>query len=125
MKHIRSGNNKTPVIFIGNGQPTMIKVFKESIGFDDAVIYTDPSLEIFDACGLNRGLTYLLSTSTLKSFYGLKKQGFSQGKQVKENGSHPQMGGVIVFSKLGEVLYYYSSKFLGDFPADSERENIN
>ncbi len=120
MEQLRAGARKGSVIFIGNGHPTLIKAFKQDMKVLDAQIFTDPSLEVFDACGLNRGLTYLLSTSTVRGFYKLKKQGFSQGKQQKENGYHRQMGGVIVMSKTGQVLYHYASHYLGDIPNDDQ-----
>lgn len=116
MDQVRAGKIKTPIVFIGNGQATIIKAFKEDLGVQNAKIYTDPTLQVFDACSLKRGLTYLVSLSTAKAFYGLSKAGYSQGKQMKENGYHRQMGGIVIFSKIGEVIYHYSSHYLGDFP---------
>lgn len=120
MDQVKAGKIKTPVIFIGNGQASIIKAFKEDLSIqDEAKVYTDPTLQVFDACGLKRGLTYLVSLSTAKAFYRLSKQGYTQGKQVKENGYHTQMGGIVIFSKIGEVIYHYSSHYLGDFPDES------
>lgn len=120
LEQFRAGKIKTPVIFIGNGHPSIISAFKTDLDVEDAVIYTDPKMTSFDACHFNRGLTYLLQIASAKEAYRLSKKGFSQGKQTLKNGSHTQMGGVIVFSGVGEVLYYYSSEYLGDLPGEDE-----
>lgn len=103
------------IIFIGNGAPEMIKNFKSEMNVLDAPIFTDPSLEIFDACGLNRGIKYLVSPGTVIQAAKLYKEGYSQGKQVKENGFHTQMGGVMAIKPPGQVTYYFASEYLGDF----------
>ena len=107
--------NKTKVIFIGNGSPEMIKAFKEDLKIPNAIIFTDPTLEIFDACGFNRGLKYLVNAKTVLQGIKLYKDGFSQGEQKKENGSHLQMGGIIAMKPPGIVTYHFASEYLGHF----------
>ncbi len=121
MTEVRKGKIKTPVVFIGNGHSSIITAFKEDLNILDAEIYTDPHMKTFDACGFNRGLTYLVNAASVKKMYLLSKQGHTQGKMKSENGSHRQMGGVMVLSRVGEVLFHYCSEHLGDFP---EEENF-
>ena len=113
----RSEFEKTGVklVFIGNGSPEMICAFKEELKISDAPIYTDPTLEIFDACGLNRGLQYLLHPKSALQLARLYKDGYAQSKQKKENGSHTQMGGIVAIKPPGIVTYYFASEFLGEF----------
>lgn len=108
-------NNGSKIIFIGNGSSSMIKSFKEDLKIPNALIFTDPSLEIFDACGFNRGLKYLINAKTILQGIQLYKEGFSQGVQKKDNGSHLQMGGIIALKPPGIVTYHFASEFLGHF----------
>jgi hypothetical protein len=105
----------TKIIFIGNGSPELIKIFKEDMKIFDAPIFTDPTLEIFDACGFNRGLEYLLTPKSALSMAKLYMGGYSQGQQKKENGFHTQMGGILAFKPPGQVTYQFKSEYLGDF----------
>ena len=81
----------------------------------DAPIFTDPTMEIFDACGFNRGLQYLLHPKSALQLARLYKEGYSQGKQQKENGAHTQMGGIVAIRPPGIVTYHFASEYLGDF----------
>lgn len=107
--------NGTKIIFVGNGSPNMIESFKEDLKLKDAVVFTDPTLEIFDACGFNRGLKYLVNAKTLLQGIKLYNEGYTQGEQKKENGSHIQMGGIIAVKPPGIVTYHFASEYLGHF----------
>jgi peroxiredoxin len=107
--------NGTKIFFIGNGSPEMIKIFKEELNITDANIFTDPTMEIFDACGFNRGLKYLVNAKTVLQGIKLYNEGFSQGTQKKENGAHTQMGGIIAIRPPGIVTYHFASEYLGHF----------
>lgn len=107
--------NGFKIIFIGNGSPNMIKGFKEDLKIPNALIFTDPTLEIFDACGFNRGLKYLVNAKTVLQGIKLYKDGFTQGEQKKDNGSHLQMGGIIALKPPGIVTYHFASEYLGHF----------
>lgn len=112
--------NKTKIIFIGNGSPDMIKIFKEELNIPEAPIFTDPSLEIFDACGLNRGLKYLVNAKTVLQGIKLYNEGYTQGAQSKETGFHTQMGGIIAIKPPGQVTYHFASEYLGHFDDESK-----
>jgi peroxiredoxin len=107
--------NGAKIIFVGNGSPNMIESFKEELKIKDLLVFTDPSLEIFDACGFNRGLKYLVNAKTVLQGIKLYNEGFSQGVQTKENGSHLQMGGIIALKPPGIVTYHFASEYLGHF----------
>jgi peroxiredoxin len=102
------------IIFIGNGTPAMIKAFKEDVNILDAPIFTDPTLEIFDACGFNRGLKYLLNPLSAIQMAKLYRDGYTQGTQTKDNGLHTQMGGIVAIKPPGQVTYHFASEYLGD-----------
>lgn len=107
--------NGSKIIFIGNGSASMISSFKEELKIPNALVFTDPTMEIFDACGFNRGLKYLINAKTLLQGIQLYQDGFTQGVQTKKNGSHLQMGGIIALKPPGIVTYHFASEFLGHF----------
>ena len=110
---------KTKIIFIGNGDPALIKSFKQDLNVD-APIFTDPTMEVFDACGLKRSLLRLFSLSSGKRIIGLSRQGYKQGATFdSRTGTHAQMGGVVAFKVPGIVVYHFIADHLGDFD-DSE-----
>src|SRR5438105_1388446 len=51
--HTKYESRGAKIVFIGNGQPHFIQMYKEDLGITDAPIYTDPSLKSFEAAGLN------------------------------------------------------------------------
>lgn len=111
-KRIEESNIR--IIFVGSGSPSAIKSFKEDLKITDALIYTDPSLKTFDACGLKRSLGALLNPKGVKKFMELREQGHKQGSWSFSSGSHTQMGGVIAMKPPGKVVYHFVSNYLGD-----------
>lgn len=112
------------IVFIGNGKPEVIEHFKEDVNARDALIFTDPTLEVFDACGLKRGIFNLVNPKSLKGAIGLSKEGYSQGAWDTRTGTHTQMGGVVAIKPPGNVVYHFVSEYLGDFdkPEDWPKE---
>jgi hypothetical protein len=108
-------NKKTNIVFIGNGKPEAIRMFKEDIKALDAPVFTDPSLEVFDACGMKRGIVNLIDPRSVGKFISLSKKGYSQGTINETTGAHTQMGGVVAFKPPGTVVYHFVSNYLGDF----------
>ena len=107
--------NGAKIIFIGNGPSAMIKAFKEDLKIPHALIFTDPSLEVFDACGFNRGLKYLVNAKTVMEGLKLYNEGYTQGIPTKATGSNLQMGGIIAMKPPGIVTYHFASEYLGHF----------
>ncbi|MEC7276546.1 MAG: AhpC/TSA family protein [Bdellovibrionota bacterium] len=107
------------IVFIGNGQPYIIKSFKEELGVQEAPIYTDPSLEAFEACGLNRGLRYLMNFSSLRDLAIAKKNGY-KSNWTEEHGDKTQLGGIVAFKKPGILLYHFVSESLMDISDSGE-----
>ena len=100
------------VAVIGSGAPHYAKAFRESVG-GGVPIYTDPSLQTFDALSFKRGLGGLLKGAMWKRGMEAFMQGHRQGKV---QGDTRQLGGVLGLSNEGEVLYKYTSEFAGDHP---------
>ena len=118
LKKLRS-KSSNKIIFIGSGQPHIIKEFKETMSVQTAEIYTDPSLDTFEACGMSSGVTKLVNFKSLSAMRKLNKEGYTQG-DFKDSGSHKQMGGVVIFKKPGQLIYHYASEHLGDFDDTDE-----
>jgi hypothetical protein len=112
------------IIFIGNGQPAWIEVFRHEVGVQDALVLTDPSMASFDAAGFKRRLLYLFRPKSSANMKALAAEGFEQGQHRPDAGSHFQMGGILAVSRSGEVLYQFASTAVGDFPSEPYLEII-
>lgn len=95
---------------IGNGTPNFIDGFRETTGFSGA-IYTDPTLAVFRAAQLKRGLRNLLNLDAAASTLGALRRGFRQGRT---QGDNLQQGGVLVIANDGRVLWQHISDHPGD-----------
>jgi hypothetical protein len=95
---------------IGNGSPTFIDGFRETSGWTGP-IYTDPSLEVYKAAGLQRGVFKVLHPKAALAALGALRGGFRQGRT---QGDTLQQGGVLVVAPSGEVLLSHVSEFAGD-----------
>ncbi|PIK13579.1 AhpC/TSA family protein [Halobacteriovorax sp. JY17] len=118
--HRQMKNLKMKIIFIGNGNPNIIKVFKEDLNLHDAEIYTDPSLETFKACGMHRSVSNYINLKSFIELRKLRKKGYTQGKYTEEVGDILQNGGVVGFRDPGKVVYHFTSKHLGDYDDPDE-----
>lgn len=115
--------NKTKVIFIGNGAPHFINIFKEDLGVPEADIYTDPTLETFEACGMIKGIFELMDPRGVKKMVEFALSGQKQGPWTKDSGTHTQMGGIVALKPPGKVVYHYIENFLGDFDTSEDWKN--
>jgi hypothetical protein len=100
------------LIVIGNGSPSFIAGFRDETGWRGP-LYTDPSLALYGAAGLKRGV---LSTFNLRGAVrsvGTLRRGFKQGRT---QGDPWQQGGVLVV-RDGAVLWSHAS----DGPGDNAR----
>lgn len=107
-------DKKNYIVFIGSGAPSSLKMFKQYLGVQNAPIFTDPTLQTFKACGMLRGLNYLVNSKTLKRMFELQKEGYSNNVTDFKSGSHRQMGGVVAIKEPGQVLYHFAAEYLGD-----------
>lgn len=112
------------IVFVGNGESHFISKFREDLDLKEALIVTDPSLEVFRAAGFNRGFSYILQTKTIVNAFKLFKDGHRQTTYTKEAGTHWQLGGILAVSTKGSILYHYVSEYLGDFPEEPYIEII-
>jgi hypothetical protein len=98
------------LIVIGNGAPHFIAGFREITGYDGP-LYTDPSLAVFQAAELKRGVGTVLDPRalmpTLKALAGGGKQGRTQGDTW-------QQGGVLVIAAGGAIKWHQASERPGD-----------
>jgi hypothetical protein len=98
------------LVVIGNGSPTFMAGFRETTGYAGA-LYTDPSLEVYKAAGLKRGVFKVLSPRAGLAALGALKGGFRQGRT---QGDALQQGGTLVIDRRGDVLWAHVDDFAGD-----------
>src|SRR5438045_1274464 len=94
------------VFVIGNGSPSFIDGFREETGWRGA-IYTDPSLEVYKAAGLKRGVLKTFNPSAAWRSIGTLRRGVKQGRT---QGDPWQQGGVLVIAPSGEVRWSHASE---------------
>ncbi len=95
---------------IGNGSPMFMDGFRETTGYDGP-LYTDPSLAVYKAAGLKRGIGTILSPRAALAALGALKGGFRQGRT---QGAATQQGGVLVIAPSGDVLFAQIAEYAGD-----------
>lgn len=110
--------------FIGNGSPSMLKVFKEDFGLQDAWIFTDPYLEAFHAAGFKRGFMPAMGPQSVLSLAKLKLKGHNAGEWTEEQGDRLQLGGILAIKPGGTITYQYISEYQGDFGDDTPDQMI-
>ena len=95
---------------IGNGSPSFIDGFREATGWAGA-LYTDPSLEVYKAAGLKRGVLKTFNIAAGIRSIGTLRRGIKQGRT---QGDNLQQGGVLVVARGGEVKWAHVSDYAGD-----------
>jgi hypothetical protein len=95
---------------IGNGTPNFIAGFREQTKYDGP-LYTDPSLDVYKAAELKRGVTKTLNPraafSTLRALKNRVRQGLTQGDAW-------QQGGVLVVATDATVKWQHANEHPGD-----------
>lgn len=110
------------LVVVGNGAPMFIEGFRETTGFTGP-IYTDPSLEVYKAAELKRGVGTMLRLGAAAATIGSLRRGFRQGKM---QGDATQQGGVLVIAPDGRILYHHISAYPGDnASADTVRNALS
>jgi peroxiredoxin len=74
-KYEKSG---AKIIFIGNGQPNWIEIFRQDLGIDTGVVLTDPSLLSFKEAGFKSGFFNLVRPESVLNLVKLSKDGYTQ-----------------------------------------------
>jgi hypothetical protein len=98
------------VSLIGNGSPSFIAGFREETGWDGR-IYTDPSLAVYKAAELKRGVVKTFDPRALGTTVRAFARGFRQGRT---QGDTWQQGGVLVVMPGGEIRWHHASDRPGD-----------
>jgi peroxiredoxin len=113
-KYEKSG---TRIVFIGNGSPRFIQIFREELKLEGAPIYTDPELVSFRAAGFKRGFLVALGPRGIANGLKLFAEGHRQGKTA---GDLWQLGWILAIRPSGQIAYHYISEVTGDFPPDDD-----
>ncbi len=101
---------------IGNGSPSFIEGFRETTKYDGP-IYTDPSLAVYQAAELKRGVLKTFDPRALGPTIGAFMRGHRQGLT---KGDAFQQGGVLVVTPDGVVTWHHASERPGDNAEASE-----
>jgi hypothetical protein len=94
---------------IGNGSPSFMDGFRETTKYDGA-LYTDPSLEVYKAAGLKRGMSLTFNPRSALAGARALKGGFRQGKT---QGDPFQQGGTLVIAPGGTILFAHADAYAG------------
>lgn len=113
--------NGAKIVFIGSGSAEQIKIFKEDLSIDEAVVCSDPDLRTFKIIGFKRGIYSTLGPQALFNRLDLLKKGYVQIEKNKDDGDRWQIGGILVVKPNDTIAYKYVSEALGDHP---EANNI-
>lgn len=108
--------NVPNLVIIGNGAPNFIEGFREATGYTGP-IYTDPTLAVYKAAQLKRGVMTLLKLRAAAATVGSLRRGF---RQVGTQGDATQQGGVMVVAPDGRILYHHISEYPGDNASPEE-----
>jgi len=103
------------LVVVGNGSPAMAKDFLTQHPLD-AQVLVDPSLKVYAAAGLKRGVQNVLRLSTLKAGARAILGGHTQGLT---KGDPWQQGGTFVVWPGGTVNFSHVMGFSGDLPNNS------
>lgn len=95
---------------IGNGTPNFIAGFREQTSYQGP-IYVDPSLQVYKAAELKRGMLRTFDPRALGKTIGAFTRGRRQGTV---QGDAFQQGGVLVIGPDGEVKFHHASDRPGD-----------
>ena len=95
---------------IGNGSPSFMAGFREQTSWNGP-LYTDPSLAVFKAAGLKRGVA---NTIDPRGLFGAVKALANGHRQGRTQGDTWQQGGVLVVAKGGAVIWQHASDRPGD-----------
>jgi hypothetical protein len=98
------------LIAIGNGRAEWARAFIEAEGVDFPV-FVDPSRQSYDAFGMKRGTSKVMTLRGVGHATRATTQGF---RQTATRGDPLQIGGVVVFDADGEILYTHVEEEAGD-----------
>ena len=98
------------IVVIGNGAPSFIDGFRDEVRWTGA-IYTDPTLAVYKAAGMKRGVLATVNLAGAWRSVGTLRRGIKQGRT---QGDQWQQGGVVVVSPKGDVLWTHASDGPGD-----------
>lgn len=116
MQEIRDAGAK--LLFIGNGTPEHAQWFVEAVGLGPLPVFTDPRRETYAAAGMKRGVarTALNAKSIGNAVRALR----GGHRQTTTKGDPWQLGGVLVLSRKGKVLWSHLQEHAGDLAAPDE-----
>lgn len=104
------------LVVIGPGSPKEASQFAERSKLD-ATYLVSPDLAAYRAAGFKRSLTGAVNLTTLKAGLEARRAGFKQGKIA---GDVFQLGGAVVISREGEVLFEHSARHSADHVAPED-----
>lgn len=97
---------------IGSGDTRHFPALREATGYTGE-LFSDPGLEAFRLFHFKSGVGKVFGLKPLSRAFSALKAGFSPGSL---QGSALQLGGAVVITTGGEIVYHYISQEAGDHP---------
>ena len=104
------------LVFIGNGDTTFARQFKETL-VPDCEVLTDPSTASYAMLGARRGIWTTLTPRSWPAGLRALRGGF---RQSRTQGHAFLQGGVAIVDSSGAVRWGYVSRYAGDHPSPAE-----
>lgn len=98
------------LVAIGSGSPQSARKFVDDFQFTGEMV-VNPNLSVYQAFGLERGITKTLGLASLKKGIETLKKGFRQGQSA---GDLWQQGGLFVLGPGEELIFEHRDRFAGD-----------
>ncbi|HXD81404.1 MAG TPA: peroxiredoxin-like family protein [Candidatus Acidoferrum sp.] len=104
------------LVFIGNGNTTFARHFKETF-VPDCEVLTDPSAATYAPLGARRGLWTTWTPRSLPATLRALRHGF---RQSPTQGYAFLQGGVAIVDSTGAVRWSFVSRFAGHHPSPAK-----
>ena len=100
------------LVLVGNGSIQFAARFHREKA-PEVDVFTDPSLRMYQALGMRRGLRTTISPSAAFATLGAMTRGY---RQTSIQGDALQQGGTYAVAKGGEIVYAHANHDPGDRP---------
>ena len=101
---------------IGNGRVKDLNKFRNVTGYQ-GILLTDPTRDSYKYLKFKSGLTDIIGVTSFTQTFSAFKAGFMPGSL---QGNALQLGGAIVVTPEGNIMYFFISSAAGDHPPVEE-----
>jgi len=98
------------MIAVGSGTPLMANSFQTEVSFPGD-LYCDKDRNVYKALGCNRGLKYIISSTSLEARVKANARGFKNVGGIQ--GDALQLGGVFLISRKEGIVFQHLEEYAG------------